>query len=290
MTEPAPPRRRAEQKLFHRLEQWRARYHDPAHLAGDPLLFPHRYTEAADREVVALLAAAFASGNIRAILDTLERLLDVMGDHPARWLADREPADLYGLFPGIGHRWVRERDVELLLALLGSTLRRHGSLGALWQGCDDGGGETVFPALEKFVTEILAADRGGLPSRERTARRTDGRLAPLAPVETILLTSPAKGSACKRMALFLRWMIRPPDGIDLGLWTHHTAPARLVMPLDVHVMRIAQVLGMTRRPQPSRRAAEEITARFRGLCPEDPCRWDFSLVRVGINEIKGKKP
>jgi uncharacterized protein (TIGR02757 family) len=278
------PRTKRDQQLVEKLEAWHRVYHDPRHLGGDPLQFAHRYTKDADREVVALISAGLASGNIKAILAVLERILDVLGDSPARWLAGREAGDMQGMFAGIQHRWVRDRDIELLMALLGAALRRHGSLGNLWRACDDGDDATIYPALGRFVEDILAGDRGPLESRPRQIHRADGTVSDLATIESIILTSPEKGSACKRMVLFLRWMVRPADGIDMGLWTDHTSPSRLVMPLDVHVMRIAQSLKLTRRPQPSRRAAEEVTAAFRRLCPGDPCRWDFCLVRAGIGE------
>lgn len=281
---PSRPRLKRDARVFDQLEEWREKYHHPRYLATDPLLFAHRYADAADQEVVALISAAFASGNIKAINAVLEAIFSILGKRPARWLKQHPPEALRGKFNGIGHRWVGSGDVEILMALLGGTLRQHGSLGALWKSCDDGSGETIFPALERFVEAILESDRGLLRSRDREIHRSDGTIIPLAPVESILLTSPAKGSACKRMALFLRWMIRPADGIDLGLWTSHTTPARLVMPLDVHVMRITRMLKLTKRPTPNRRAAEEITTAFRRLSPEDPCRWDFSLVRAGTQK------
>ncbi|MCC5876428.1 MAG: TIGR02757 family protein [Candidatus Sumerlaeia bacterium] len=283
MTAPPRPRLKRDQRIFDQLEQWRSLYHHPKYLDGDPLRFAHRYRSPADQEVVALISAAFASGYIRFINVTLEAIFAVMGKHPAAWLRKQKPADLAGRFEGIGHRWVRSLDIEILMALLGDALRRHGSLGALWEECDDGDAPTIFPPLERFVNQILAGDRGGVASRAREAVRADGTITPLAPVETILLTSPGKGSACKRMALFLRWMIRPEDGIDLGLWSHHTSASRLVVPLDVHVMRITRELKLARRSSPSRKSAEEVTRAYRRLCPEDPCRWDFCLVRAGID-------
>lgn len=282
MKAPPRPRLKRDQRIFDQLEQWRSLYHHPGFLEGDPLRFAHRYRSPVDQEVVALISAAFAAGNIKAINAALEEIFAVLGSHPADWLMEQKPSDLAGKFNGVGYRWVRPLDIEILMALLGDALRRHGSLGALWEASDDGAAPTIFPALERFVGRILDGDRGGLVSRTREASRADGSRTPLAPVETILLTSPAKGSACKRMALFLRWVIRPADGIDLGLWSHHTSAARLVMPLDVHVMRIARDLKLTRRQTPSRKAAEEVTGAFRRLCPDDPCRWDFCLVRAGI--------
>lgn len=241
---------------------------------------------------MALLAAAFASGNIKSIQRFLEGFLAVLGPRPARWLAERPPASLPKAFAGLGHRWVREADLEVLAAMLGGVLRSHGSLGALWCACDyDPGSEPdVLPALGRFVSEILATPVAPLRPRLRERLRPDGTITHLPPTPSILLTSPEGGSACKRMNLFLRWMVRRADGVDLGLWTAHTDPARLVLPVDVHVLRICRKLRLTRRPQPDRRTAEELTARLRRLCPEDPCRYDFAMVRAGVEGVSPTPP
>lgn len=263
------------------LEELHQRYHRPEYLATDPLLFAHRYPAPGDREVVALIAAAFASGNIKSIQAHLSRLLQVMGPRPAQWLAEQRPRDLQGRFAGIGHRWARDTDVEVLAAILGEALRRHGSLGALWKLGDDPASADTTHGLANFSAKLMAMPIQPLVSRTRSIDRADGRRTALAPVVSILLTSPAGGSACKRMNLFLRWMARPADGIDLGLWTSFLSPSRLLMPVDVHVLRICRRWRFTRRRMPDARTVQEITARFRLLNPEDPCRYDFALVRVG---------
>lgn len=267
------------------LESFHAQYHRPEFLVTDPLQVAHRYPTAEDREVVALLAAAFASGNIKSILAVLEALLAVLGPRPAQWLADLPPQALRGRFAGIRHRWVREEDIERLMALLGEAIRRHGSLGGLWRGVDNPAEETTLPALGRFVESILAMPTEPLgPPRVRQVVRESGAITDLPPIESILLTSPAGGSACKRMNLFLRWVVRPADGVDLGLWTPFVSPARLVMPVDVHVLRQSTKLGLTTRRVPDCRTALEITAEMRRFSPEDPTRYDFALVRAGIDD------
>ncbi len=266
------------------LEDWHGRFHRAEFLEGDPLRVAYRYDDPADREVVALLAAAFASGNIKAILAVLDAMLAPMGNHPARWLAGHSATDLRGTMNGVRHRWVRSTDAEVLLALLGGALREHGSLGALWQSVDDRAERDTLPALARFTAALRGFPIEPLASRERTITRASGKTSALASIESILLTSPERGSACKRMHLFLRWMSRPADGVDLGLWTPFLSPARLVMPVDTHVLRICRGLRFTRRKVADARAAQEITARFRRINPEDPCRYDFALVRAGIAE------
>ena len=263
-------------------EQLYARYHRPEFLPGDPLHFAHRFASDEDREVAALLAAVFASGNIKAILAVLDQLHGVMGASPARWLRERTPKDLRGAVGNLYHRWVRPVDVEVLLAMIGSVLRQHGSLGNLWRSLDDQEGDNVLPALSKFVAAIQSQPIAPLTVRGRSNAKSQA----LPPVTSILLTSPAGGSACKRMNLFLRWMARPADGVDLGIWSAFVSPSRLVMPVDVHVLRLCRKLRLTRRSTADQRAAEEITRRMKRISPDDPCRYDFSIIRAGIQELR----
>ncbi len=279
-----------DEQLRNLFEDLHGRFHRAEFLARDPLLFAHRFRAREDREVVALLGAAFASGNIKAIMAVMESLLAVLGPRPANWLRERDPADLRGCFSGTYHRWVRPEDIEVLLALLGGVLREHRSLGALWRRLDDPSEDTVLPTLARFVEAIRAMPVEPLASRVREARRADGKASQLASIESILLTSPERGSACKRMNLFLRWVVRPDDGVDLGLWTSFVSPARLVMPVDVYVLRLCRRLRLTRRRLPDLKAASEITARLRRLCPEDPCRYDFSMVRLGTEPAEATGP
>ncbi|MCC6547979.1 TIGR02757 family protein [Candidatus Sumerlaeota bacterium] len=259
-----------------------AKYHRAEFLPGDPLNFAHRYKNPEDQEVAALLAAAFASGNIKSILAVLDRLGVIMGSSPAAWLRDRSPDELHGRAQGIHHRWVRAADVEVLLAMIGSTLRQHGTLGNLWRSLDNDAEDTVLPTLTKFVAAIQAQPVAPLMARSRSNVKSQA----LPPVTSILLTSPSHGSACKRMNLFLRWMVRPADGIDLGLWSSFVSSSRLVMPVDVHVLRLCRKLRLTRRNTADQRAVREITHRMRVLSPEDPCRYDFSIIRAGIQELR----
>jgi uncharacterized protein (TIGR02757 family) len=273
--------RKPRAKLKEFLEDAHERFHRPEFLSTDPLVVAHRYRRREDREVTALIAAAFASGNIKAILKVLDQLLAVMGPRPAEWLAAQDPRTLEQQFAGIYHRWVQTPDIAVFLAVLGEALRTHGDLASLWKSVDDPAEPNTFPALGRFVEQIMALPVP-IKRRERLARCADGTARLLAPMDEILLPSPRRGSACKRMHLFLRWMARPADGIDLGLWSGFLSRERLVMPVDVHVLRIAQQLRLTDRRTPDRRAAEEITAALKSICPEDPTRYDFSLVRVGI--------
>jgi uncharacterized protein (TIGR02757 family) len=150
-------------------------------------------------------------------------------------------------------------------------LRRHGSLGACFQGHFDRLGEpTIRGALAAFVDELLMPDFRPLTGQRGPTRRLKH-----------LLPHPGRSSACKRLNLFVRWMVRGPDGVDFGLW--EVPASALVIPLDTHVHRIGGLIGLTRRKDLSWRTAEDVTRRLRSLDPGDPVRFDFALSHLGIS-------
>jgi uncharacterized protein (TIGR02757 family) len=235
-------------------------------LDSDPLAFAHRYPDAADREVVALLAASLAFGRVASIQASVSRVLDAMGPRPAEFLDGWDERRMPSLKRFV-HRWVSGTDVEDFLRMVKRARRARGSLGALFASGDEGGEDFVAP-LSSFLRSLHLL----LPP---------GRSAPSRGLK-FLLPSPSSGSACKRHHLFLRWMVRS-EGFDLGLWTGgRFTPARLLLPMDTHVHRIASYLGLTRRPTADLAAAREATAWLRVLNPGDPVAYDWALSRLGI--------
>lgn len=233
-----------------------ARRFGPGHLAFDPVRFPRRYENPADREAVALIAALFSYGNVKAIGGFLEDLLGRLGPSPAAELREgRLPAraPLY--------RFQTGRDVGAFMRALGRVLERHGSLEAAF----DAGGGAAEERLERMARLL----------RHETRLATPGILH--------LLPLPSDGSACKRWWMFLRWVVRPDDGLDLGLWSCLSA-ADLRMPVDTHVARIAFALGLATRKTADRAFAVELTESLRAFCPEDPTRYDFALAHMGISK------
>ena len=264
-----------------RLEQLYDRFHLPQYLGHDPLGTVHRYSDPADQEVAGLIAASFAFGNVTAILRTLDRILEPLGPHPAETIAARQPRDWQHSYRGFVYRWVHAKDLRIYLAWIGEALRRHGSLGNLWQTVDDPADSDVLPAMARWIDALRGTGTVGLQPRRRTAQRAGGSKSELPSGAHLLLTSPAGKSGCKRMNLFLRWVCRPADGVDLGLWP--IDPARLIMPVDTHILRVSRtILGITTRPMADLKTAIEITEAFRRIRPDDPCRYDFALTRPGI--------
>lgn len=258
------------------LDAVRGREELRARRASDPVDFVHQYRTVEDRELVALVAASVAFGNVRAIRSKLADLLARLGSSPAT-AADDEGA-LLARLDRWKHRVFKGEDVARLLAGARRVQREEGSLGAAFARALDEADraaasedEGLREALARFCDRIRVA--GGLPLPGQS-RREDRR----GPVS--LLSNPRAGGGAKRLLLFLRWMVRPADGIDLGLWP---VPARrLVMPVDVHIHKLSRNLGFTTRADVSWRTAVEITTALRLYDEADPTRYDFSLCHMGM--------
>jgi uncharacterized protein (TIGR02757 family) len=236
-------------------------------LDSDPLAFAHRYADPGDREVAAFLAASLAFGRVASIQASVGKILSAMGPRPAEFLEKWDVRPIPSLKHFV-HRWVKGEDVEDFLRMVRGARRDYGSLGALFAQGDAGGDDFVAP-LSSFLRNLHL-----LSSSPRPASPSRGL--------KFLLPSPSSGSACKRHHLFLRWMVRA-EGFDLGLWTGgRFTPARLLLPMDTHVHRIARYLGLTRRPTADLAAAREATGWLRVLNPEDPVAYDWALSRLGI--------
>ncbi len=242
-----------------RLDALLASHDAEAHRRADPVSFVHAAARE-DRELVGLLSASLAFGNVVAVRASIARALGRLGPDIAGAVDSASPRVLRRRLAGFVHRVYRGDDVAVMLAGAGRLRRERGSLGAAFRAELDATGE-----LREALARLSDALRGNDPSRG---------LAHLVP-------DPRAGSACKRSLLWLRWMARPPDGVDLGLWDVPTS--LLVVPVDTHVHRIARNLGLTRRKDASWRTAEEITASLRRFDAADPVKYDFALCHLGIS-------
>ena len=172
------------------------------------------------------------------------------------------------------HRWTRGPDLVALLSILGACSSQSGTIEEFFLAGDDPAAPDVGPALESFSARALAFDLAPAYGR-----------VPARPGVCYFFPRPASGSGCKRLNLYLRWMVRH-DRVDLGVWPR-VAASRLVVPLDVHVMRLGQCLGLTRYRAPGWKMAVEITASLRQFDPADPVRYDFALCHVGMRDECG---
>jgi len=221
----------------------------------DPLLFLYRYDDPLDREIAGLVASSLAYGRVAQILGSVSRVLEPMGPRPYHFLS-AHPGALSRILEGFKHRFSTAREMEELLANAARAQREHGSLEGLLRHCLEKSHD-LLSALDGF-SDALSPERRGFP----------------------LLAAPRDGSACKRLFLLLKWMVRRDD-VDPGGW-RVVAPRNLIMPTDTHIHAIALRLGLTKRKQADLVTALEITERFREVAPDDPTRYDFVLSRFGI--------
>ena len=240
---------------------------DVTTIAPDPLQLVLRSSDPLDQEVVGLIAAAFAYGRADIIVANIGAMLAKMRPSPYRYLTTFDKSEASRRFAGFVHRFHKTPDLVMFLGRLARVIETHGSLGALFEQCYDSSDADIGPTLARFVEAI----RSGSTS---SALR-------------YLLTSPNDGSACKRMNLFLRWMVRRTSP-DLGLWTF-VDPAKLVMPVDTHVHRIATFLGLNERKSADWKAARALTDRLARFDRSDPVRYDFALCRLGILDLCSRK-
>jgi len=247
--------------------------------AADPIQIVRRFGRSDDREVVGFCAAAIAFGRVSSVMQSIERLVAIMGERPAEYVRAFDPDRERRAFDGFVHRWTREADAVALVWVLKQMLDRSGSIEQFFVDGDAGAADDVESALERFSERARALDR----------RRAYGRrLRPStrsAPGLDYFFPRPSSGGGCKRLNLFLRWMVRK-DALDLGVW-RRVSPSRLVVPLDTHVIRVGRCLGLTRYTSPGWKMARDITANLRRLDPDDPIKYDYALCHLGMMNACG---
>jgi uncharacterized protein (TIGR02757 family) len=258
--------------LKHHLDTFLENFPRERHLANDPVQFVHRYDEPADREVVGLIASGLAYGNVKIVLRTVRNALSYLGPHPSQALASFDPRVDTRRLRGFYHRFNTSRDLAVFFWIIRRTLEEYGSLEAAFSSGLAENSTDTEQAIIRFSEILLGFGHEQFYPRGELKRRIGVRF---------FFPSPAQGSACKRMNLYLRWMVRPEDGIDCGVWTK-VAPCQLVIPLDTHIARISGYIGLTDLQTPGWRMAVDITRSLRRLHSDDPLRYDFALCHLGI--------
>jgi uncharacterized protein (TIGR02757 family) len=262
----------AQARLRRHLDGFLQTFPKEEHLASDPVQFVHRYSEAADREVVGFIASAFAYGNVRSVLRSVEIILDGLGAHPADFVTRFDPARDGARFLDFRHRWNDGRDLITLFWILGRLIDSYGSLENAVVESAGSEAASIEVRLDRFSLTALSYGHERFYSNEDLATRRGVRY---------FFPRTSHRSACKRLNLFLRWMVRAEDGIDCGVWTR-IAPHDLVIPVDTHISRISQYIGLTEITTPGWKMAQDITESLRILDPSDPLRYDFALCHLGI--------
>lgn len=241
--------------------------------ATDPIQIVRRYARPADQEIVGFCAAGLAFGRVASVMQSIERVATVLGPEPAAFVRGFDPARDAAPLQDFVHRWIRGVDIVGLLWVLRQMLEQAGSIEGFF-AAGDPGGDDVRDALDSFSARAMALDLGA--AYGTVAAR---------PGVAYFFPKPSAGSACKRLNLFMRWMVRH-DALDLGAWSRVPA-SRLIVPLDTHVIRVGRCLQLTRHTSPGWAMAQDITAALRTLDPADPVKHDFSVCHLGMMNACG---
>ena len=239
-----------------------------ARLAQDPVGIVRRYEDRFDQEIVGLVASSIAFGNVKTIRAKLEDALRRLGPSPARTADDEKRT--HAAMRGWTHRVFRGEDVARLAVGARSVQREAGTLGDAFARELAAAGE-LREALARWTA--LIRERGGLARSAATSKRRG---------PAHLLPDSRGASGSKRLLLYLRWMVRPADGIDLGLWAGRVDPRLLLVPVDTHIFKLGRNLGFTSRNDLSWKTAEEITRALGRFDPADPAKYDFALCHLGM--------
>lgn len=237
-------------------------YNSRCRVHPDPLEFLYHYPALKDREIAVLVAACMAYGRVDMILKTVSSVLTKMGPSPRAFLEQATLRDFKRTFHGFKYRFTTDDEVACLLSGIKQVIDTYGTLHACFLEGLDPRDDTILSGL-CFLAHTLR-----IPFRGPNS----------------LMPDPKLGSACKRLNLFFRWMVRQ-DGVDPGGWDPVLC-AKLIVPLDTHMYRLSTRLGLTCRKTPDMRTAMEITRGFSQVCPEDPVQYDFALTRLGIRQDK----
>jgi uncharacterized protein (TIGR02757 family) len=251
--------------------------------AFDPIQVVRRYDRLDDREIIAFIAAGLAFGRVASVVNSIEGVCEVLGSSPAAAVRAFDPKrDGAALLPLV-HRWIKGRDLVALLWILRQMLEEAGTLEAYFAKGWTSEATDVSDALESFSTRARAIDLRpayGPAFAKRSLRSRVRPGTPPSPPVYFFFSRPSSGGACKRLNLFLRWMVRQ-DGVDLGGWkTPHAS--QLVIPLDTHTIRAGRCLRLTKRVSPGWKMAADITDSLRAYDAKDPVRYDFALCHLSM--------
>lgn len=242
---------------------------DRTKLEPDPLQFLHLFDCEKDIELIGFIASLFAYGNVKQIENTIIKLLKICDYHPHQFISNFSAKDARKL-SGLKHRFYTDNDIKKLFYILNKELSIHNSLKNIFLKGYLFSDKNVKNGISNFSNHFLSS------IKETFGEISNGI--------KFMFPLPEKGSACKRMNLFLRWMVRKDD-LDFGLW-NEIKTNQLVIPVDTHVARICKVLKLTKRKNVSWQMAEEITGNLMKYDPIDPVKYDFAICHIGIRKLK----
>lgn len=254
--------------LYEKLE-YHYRSFDKTKIEPDPLQFLHLYKDPKDIEAIGLIASVFAYGNIKQIINTLNKIISITGNSPYDFILNFNHKIDAVRFEGIKHRFFTSADIINLFILLKSAYTNFKSMNNLFLFGFNSDDKNIKLGLTSFSNFFLKS------YFQKFGRLTAGF--------RFMFPVPEKSSACKRMNLFLRWMVRE-DELDFGIWKG-IKTSQLVIPVDTHIAKISKRLLLTKRKNVSWQMAEEITDNLKKYDPIDPVKYDFALCHIGMRKI-----
>jgi uncharacterized protein (TIGR02757 family) len=240
---------------------------DKSKLEPDPLQFPHLFEDEKDIEVMAFIASVFAYGNVKQIINSLNTFLLIANNRPFKFISNISVNK--NLPTNFVHRFYSTKDILHLFQLLNLAYDENGSLKNLFLLGYDSEDENVKNTITKFNQYFLTKAQKEFKKLSRGI--------------VFMFPLPEKGSACKRMNLFLRWMVRK-DELDFGLWKE-IPTSKLIIPVDTHIARICKQLNLTKRKIVGWKMAEEITNNLKKFDPNDPIKYDFAICHIGMRKL-----
>lgn len=263
------------------LDKLEKRYSTIGSIRPDPLQFVHEYDDPRDMEVIAVIASSLAYGKVKQIIRSIGAVADKLGKSPYKFVKRFDPKTHAARFHGFKHRFSTGEDIACLLFLMKGMMDKGSTIGGFFMAGYDEGSETIEEALESYCSRALFdLDPGPFYGKRRLPASGQG--------VRYFFPLPSKGSACKRLNLMLRWMVRT-EGVDIGLWKW-ISPNKLIIPLDTHVARISRYLGLTDRKSADFKTALEVTRSLKALDAGDPVRYDFAIARLGILDRCPSRP
>jgi uncharacterized protein (TIGR02757 family) len=243
------------------------RYNKPDFIKDDPISIPHLFNKKQDIEIMGFFAAILAWGRRSTIINKCHELIERMDHQPYDFVCGATDREMQRI-PGFKHRTFKDIDLLYFLSFLSFHYHKHESLESAFTKPLKSSDKNVSPALIHFKSYFFS-----LEHPERTKKH---------------ISSPETNSSCKRLNMFLRWMVRKDEkGVDFGIWKGIT-PSQLLCPLDVHVARSARNLGLLNRKYNDYKAVIELSDNLRQLDPEDPVRYDFALFGLSMNDLNDK--
>jgi uncharacterized protein (TIGR02757 family) len=256
-----------QNKLKHKLN-YHYKYFDGSKISPDPLEFPRRFNSIYDIEASAFISSVFAYGNVVQIMNTLEKIHKIMKNKPYEFIMNYDYKKNKHVFNLIKHRFYTPDDIARFFCTLNNIYKNYGSLKYFFLLYYFDKDENLKSSISFFSNNML-----NICGKRENSHGLK-----------FMFPDPYKGSACKRMNLFLRWMVRK-DELDFGLWSE-IPPSKLVIPVDTHVAKICKELKLTRSKTVSWKMAEEITGKLAEFDKYDPVKYDFAICHIGMRKME----